>query len=225
MLNRYGLAVSVVASLALPQYCLARPLVPAEKRIIPYHADLPPCDDKAVLDRLSSRFAAKESDYWHSDLQIVSYDRIGAYGYRSNGADYIPRRYCSARAWLNNGKRHWTVYTIGEELGIIGFGFGLADYKFGLEWCVEGLDRGWAYGPGCQALRPIAQRLKRGEAAQYRWRAPVAGALPKLSVTPIKPLPAPALPSTTSSPSTPLSLPPPIPAPVAPLPPPATTTP
>lgn len=180
----------------------ARPIAPAEQRIIPWHADLPTCGTPAVLERLSSRFADKEAEYWHSDLQVVSFDRIGAYGVRANGRDYIPRRYCSARALLNNGRRHWTVYTIGEELGIIGFGFGLADYKFGLEWCVEGLDRGWAYGPGCMALRPVAQKFKRGEIAQYRWRANVSAPLAPLKVSVPRALPPPALPS-----SSPLALP------------------
>ena len=122
------MVLCLLAGAAFTPAASARPIVPAEQRIIPWHADLPDCGTPAVLERLSSRFAAKEAEYWHSDLQIVSYDRIGAYAYRANGRDYIPRRYCSARALLNNGRRHWTVYTIGEELGIIGFGFGLADY-------------------------------------------------------------------------------------------------
>ena len=202
-------AAACCAMAAAPAF--ARPVVPAEKRIIPWRADLPACDNPAVLDRLSSRFAAKEAEYWHSDLQIVSYDKIGAYGYRSNGADTIPRRYCSARALLSNGKRHWTVYAIGEELGIIGFAFGLADYKFGLDWCVEGLDRGWAYGPNCAALRPVLQPLSPRDAAVYKWRAPpqVPSSTLKLSLP--KPLPAPSLPALP--PSSPLALPPVPPAP------------
>ena len=200
----------ICAALTCASPVAARPIVPAEKRIIPWHADLPSCDNPAVLERLSSRFAAKETEYWHSDLQIVSYDRIGAYAYRANGRDYIPRRYCGARALLSNGKRHWTVYTIGEELGIIGFAFGLADYKFGLDWCVEGLDRGWAYGPNCAALRPVAQPLTPQDAAVYKWRAPPRAPSSTLKISIPKPLPAPILPA----------LPPtPVPAPAAPLPP------
>lgn len=207
------LVLCLLAGASLASVASARPIVPAEQRIIPWHADLPDCDNAAVLERLSSRFAAKEAEYWHSDLRIVSYDRVGAYGWRSNGRDYIPRRYCGARALLSNGKRHWTVYTIGEELGIIGFAFGLADYKFGLEWCVEGLDRGWAYGPGCAALRPVAQKLKRGEVSQYQWHTPVYAPAARLKVSLPKPLPAPALP-----PSSPLALPKPAPlAPPAPV--------
>ena len=208
----FGVAALMMLA-AAPAF--ARPIVPAEKRDIPWHADLPACDDPAVLDRLSSRFAAKESEYWSSKLEIVSYDKIGAYAYRANGADYIPRRYCGARALLNTGRRHWVVYTIGEELGIIGFAFGLADYKFGLEWCVEGVDRGWAYGPACAALRPVLVRLKRGEVTQNRWRAPVGSVFAPLRINAPKPLPAPALPKST--PSSPLALPPP-PAPVLPPP-------
>ena len=178
----------------------ARPIVPAETRIIPWHADLPACDNPAVLERMSARFEEKESKFWHSTLTIVSYDRVGQYGLRSNGRDYIPRRYCSGRALMNNGKRYWATYTIGEELGIIGFGFGLPDYKFGLDWCIAGLDRNWTYGAGCTAVRPIAQRLRRGELDRYR-PAPVVGAsITRLPVRPIKPLPVPIVPSAPTLP-------------------------
>ena len=39
------------------------------------------------------------------------------------------------------------VYSINEDLGIIGFGFGV-------EWCVGGLDRNDAYAPNCKMARP-----------------------------------------------------------------------
>ena len=212
MLNRLSLTVSacIIGALA-SMSALARPIVPAEERIIPWHADLPACDTKAVLDRLSSRFAEKEATYWHSALQIISYDRVGQYGLRSNGRDYIPRRYCSGRALMNNGKHYWATYTIGEELGIIGFGFGLADYKFGLEWCIAGLDRNWAYGPACTAVRPIAQKLRRGEMDRYRPALLTGQGISRLPMRPFKPLPLPVVPRLQAPPVVP-----PAAAPVAP---------
>jgi hypothetical protein len=213
MRNRVHLPLCIVAFGALSLTpTQARPLEPAEERIIPYSAKLPLCDTPSVLDTLASRFAAKESEYWHSSLQIVSYDRIGQSGFRTNGRDYIPRRYCSARALFNDGRRRWAVYSIGEDLGIIGFGFGLADYSFGLDWCVGGLDRGWAYGPGCEALKPIVGRVRRGEFARYK-QSPVTSVAPtRMQVAPIKPLPAPALPPLSNG-AAPPPLKPPIPAP------------
>ena len=42
---------------------------------------------------------------------------------------------------------HAIYYSIGEDTGIIG-----ADW--GVNFCVVGLDRSFAYGPGCRAAQP-----------------------------------------------------------------------
>jgi hypothetical protein len=125
----------------------ARPLMPAEQRVVPYTGNLPACNDPGVLGTITSRFSSKESEYWASGLQIASFDQIGEAGYRTNGPDFIPRRYCAARALLNDGRMHQVTYWIGENLGMIGIGYGV-------EWCVAGLDRNWAYAPNCRAARP-----------------------------------------------------------------------
>lgn len=140
-----ALALALFSGFAT-QPALARPLVPAEKRIRPFTADLPKCDDKGVLDRIADRFQQKESLYWKSTLEIKGFDHVGESGFRSNGLDYIPRRYCTARATLNDARRHQVTYWIGENLGIIGYGYGV-------EWCVNGLDRNNAFAPACRAAR------------------------------------------------------------------------
>ncbi len=138
-------AFSAASVLAAP--AMARPLMPAEQRVVPYYGNLPACDDPGVLGLITSRFSQKESEYWGSSLQIANFDHIGEAAFRVNGPDYIPRRYCSARALLNDGRMHQVTYWIGEGLGIIGFGYGVG-------WCVAGLDRNWAYAPDCRAARP-----------------------------------------------------------------------
>lgn len=124
----------------------ARPVTPAEKRISPFSADLPACGDSGVLGTISSRFQQKEYWFWKSPLEIVGYDRVRESGFRTNGADFIPRRYCTARASLNNRRKHEVVYWIGERLGIIGA-------SYGVEWCVIGLDRNDAFAPNCREAR------------------------------------------------------------------------
>ena len=59
----------------------------------------------------------------------------------------IPRRFCSATAKVSDG--HWRPvhYVIVEDTGLIGA-------SWGVEWCVTGLDRNWAYNPGCKMARP-----------------------------------------------------------------------
>lgn len=126
-------------------------VVPAEQRYSAYSANLPTCEDSGVLSRISDRFSQKESEFWSSTLQISGYDRIREIGFRANGLGYIPRRYCVARAMLNDMKDHLVIYDIQEDLGMIGWGYGV-------EWCVVGLDRNLAYAPACGALRPFAQR-------------------------------------------------------------------
>jgi hypothetical protein len=126
----------------------ARPLVPAERRYLPYDGMLRACGDPAVFERIQGRFHEREAEYWNTGLAILSFDDVREIGYRTNGQDYIPRRYCAARAYLNDERKiHQVFYSISEDLGIIGFGFGV-------EWCVSGLDRNDAYAPNCKMARP-----------------------------------------------------------------------
>ena len=148
-MRRDYLRAGAFAALALAAAgAAARPLVPAEQRYFPYTADIPACDDSWVLSRIQSRFSQKEGYYWNSTLEILSYDKISQYGLRTNGSDYIPRRYCSARATLSDGKTTIATYTIGEKLGMIGVGYGV-------DYCLSGYDRSWSYGYKCDALRPV----------------------------------------------------------------------
>jgi hypothetical protein len=48
---------------------------------------------------------------------------------------------------LSDGKMRTVHYSIIEDGGFAGFGQGV-------EWCVTGLDRNWAYNPRCKAARP-----------------------------------------------------------------------
>jgi hypothetical protein len=147
-----SLAVAIIAMLTFCGVAHAQGYsTPAEHRYSPYDADLPPCDDAGVLARISERFQQKESEYWNSTLQIGGYDRVRQIDFRANGLGYIPRRYCIARAQLNDQKPRNVIYAIQEDLGIIGIGYGV-------EWCVVGLDRNLAYAPGCQAVRPFLER-------------------------------------------------------------------
>jgi hypothetical protein len=125
----------------------ARPIVPAERRYSPFEGILPPCHDTAVLDRIRSRFADREKEFWSTGLLILGFDKIDEVGYRSNGLDHIPRRYCAGKVILNDQKARGVTYSIAEDQGNIGFGFGV-------EWCVTGLDRLDAYAPHCTMARP-----------------------------------------------------------------------
>lgn len=126
---------------------VARPLVPAERRYDSYSGRVAACNDPNVFERIQSRFQAREDEFWKSGLAIQGFDRVREIGMRSNGLDLIPRRYCMAQALMNDGKRREVSYTIAEDMGIIGWGFGV-------DWCVAGLDRNYAYAPNCKMARP-----------------------------------------------------------------------
>ncbi|MFT4099360.1 MAG: hypothetical protein QM651_19735 [Rhodoblastus sp.] len=125
----------------------ARPMTPAERRDMPLSPDMPGCGDPSVLADISSRFSSREG-YWDSGLSIDGFDGVAEIGYRSNGLDYVPRRYCVARAIFSDGGMRKVTYAIASDLGWLGV------LGYGVEWCVDGLDRNRAYGAACRAARP-----------------------------------------------------------------------
>jgi hypothetical protein len=112
-----------------------------------YDGILPPCDAQAALSKISSRFNMKENDFWHSDLQIVAFDKIREVAFRPWAGNAIPRRFCSAVVDISDGRRTVVHYSIGEDTGMIGM-------TWGVEWCVVGLDRNWSFNPACKMALP-----------------------------------------------------------------------
>jgi hypothetical protein len=104
-------------------------------------------DCEAALLTVMKQFREKESTFWNSSLEITGYGRIHEIAFRPWQSDNIPRRYCSGDVMLNDGRMRTVHYSIIEDGGFASFGQGV-------EWCVTGLDRNWAYNPGCRAARP-----------------------------------------------------------------------
>lgn len=99
-----------------------------------------------ALPVISSQFHEKEATFWNSPLEITGFARIHETAYRPWQSDNIPRRYCSGDAMLSDGKVRTVHYSIIEDGGFAGI-------DKGVEWCVTGLDRNWAYNPACRAAR------------------------------------------------------------------------
>ena len=110
-----------------------------------YEGRVGPCEK--ALGTITSQFQEKESNFWNSRLTIKAYGNIHEIAFRPWQSDNIPRRYCSGEVMTSDGKIHILNYSIIEDGGFAGFGQGV-------EWCVTGLDRDWAYSPGCRAARP-----------------------------------------------------------------------
>jgi hypothetical protein len=125
----------------------ARPLVPSERRYEPFDSVLPACADAAPLNEILARFHERETEFWRTGLEIVAFADVREIGFRSNGLDYIPRRYCQAHVQMSDAKLRSVSYSISKDFG------GIGD-QFGVEWCVNGLDRFDANAPNCKMARP-----------------------------------------------------------------------
>jgi hypothetical protein len=112
-----------------------------------YDALVPLCDDPSVLGKISTRFAHKETEFWNSNLEILGIERVREAAFRPWDAQTIPRRYCHGVAVVSDGRKrpvHYSISETGSWLGV----------TWGVEWCVVGLDRNWAFNPACRMARP-----------------------------------------------------------------------
>lgn len=112
-----------------------------------YDGAVPPCDWPTALATIQARFAKKEFRFWQSDLQIMDFKAIRQTAFRPWARGTLPRRFCSGRVLVSDGRWRALHYSIIEDGGMIGA-------HWGVEWCVVGLDRNWAYNPGCRMARP-----------------------------------------------------------------------
>ena len=110
-----------------------------------YDGEMGQCGD--ALRAISSQFAAKEGKFWNSSLEITGFADVHEVAFRAWASQSIPRRFCAASAMLSDGRAREVHYSIIEDGGFAGFGSGV-------EWCVVGLDRNWAYNPACKAAKP-----------------------------------------------------------------------
>ncbi|HEX9073417.1 MAG TPA: hypothetical protein VF852_15860 [Pseudolabrys sp.] len=110
-----------------------------------YDNVVPPCE--VGLDKIAYGFATKEGRFWNSDLHIVAFEGVRETAFDAWAPQTIPRRYCTGFARVSDGSRHRVNYWIGEDTGFIGA-------RWGVEWCVVGLDRNWAYNPACKMAAP-----------------------------------------------------------------------
>jgi len=106
---------------------------------------LPPCE--AALGDVASAFREKESRFWNSDLQIMNFAQVRETAFRPWSAQVATRRFCSAHAQVSDGVWRPVHFSIEAGMGEIGA-------TWGVQWCVVGLDRNWAYNPSCRMAKP-----------------------------------------------------------------------
>jgi hypothetical protein len=112
-----------------------------------YSSNVPLCSESGPLARIQKTFRTKEDRFWQSDLEIVDFKNVHEVALRPWVAGTIPRRFCSADALVSDGVKRRIYYSIIEDGGFF-------SVEYGVEWCVVGLDRNWAYNPHCKEARP-----------------------------------------------------------------------
>ena len=144
-------AVLLPLALLASSAALAREITPAERREVPFDDQFPVCHHPTVMEKIGTQFAEKEARFWNSILTILEVERIRPLAWKPWGLDYIPRRFCTGTALLSDGRRRRIDYSVREDLDL---GFVGQTKTWGVEFCVSGLDRNWAYEPNCKMARP-----------------------------------------------------------------------
>jgi hypothetical protein len=123
---------------------MAHAITPAENRYARYSAvPLPHCASPEVTGYVASWFQSREQIYWNTGLTIQGFDRVRETGLRPWGANYVPRRFCTARVHMSDGKLRRANYFVRESIGVFG-------NTWEVIWCVTGTDRHSTYAPGCE---------------------------------------------------------------------------
>jgi hypothetical protein len=142
------LAAALIASICSEPAAAANWLEKTFYMIGPrFDNQLPACDNWLTLSTIKHRFGTKEGRFWNSDLRITDFDQIKEVANSPWADGTIPRRFCSGRAQTSDGQWRTVRYSIVEDSGMIGA-------HWGVQWCVVGVDRNWAYNPDCKAAGP-----------------------------------------------------------------------
>jgi hypothetical protein len=110
-----------------------------------YDSKVSPCD--AFLEEIAQNFVTKEARFWNSKLYITGFTDVREIAFRPWQSGNIPRRYCTAQVAISDGKVRTMNFSIIEDGGFASIGDGV-------EFCIVGLDRNWAFNPACRMARP-----------------------------------------------------------------------
>lgn len=112
-----------------------------------YSGDVPACDEQSALNLIAQRFDETEKRFWSSDLTITQFERLSEIAFRPWGPGYLPRRYCHGTVYTSDARKRQIYYAIVESGGFVGA-------SWGVEWCIVGLDREYAFAPSCKMVQP-----------------------------------------------------------------------
>jgi len=111
-----------------------------------WRGSLPACTAPEVLSRVQQKIAYGSPRVLGYNLAIEQFETISD-GTAQRGKGFIDRRYCTAKAWLTNGKRSEVVFLIES-------GQGFASVGWNVESCLPGYDRWRVHDGWCRSIRP-----------------------------------------------------------------------
>jgi hypothetical protein len=112
-----------------------------------WRGSLPGCESPAVLAKVQSKIAYGSPRVLGYLLTIEQIDGIAQDDIDAHGTSLIDRRYCSATAWLSNGRKSEVVYLIEASQGFASIGYNV-------ESCLPSYDRWRVYDEWCRSIRP-----------------------------------------------------------------------
>lgn len=112
-----------------------------------WRGSLPDCAAPRVLSKVQAKIAYGAPRVLGYDLSIEAFESINQVAANEYGEGWIDRRYCSATAWLSNGKSSKVVYLIEATQGFASIGWNV-------ESCLPGYDPWRVYDRWCRAIRP-----------------------------------------------------------------------
>ena len=112
-----------------------------------WRGKLPACDEPQVLAKVQRKIAYGAPRVLGYDLAIETFDAIAQDAVKAYGRSLIDRRYCSAQAWLSNGRASEVVYLIEAKQGFASIGWNV-------ESCLPAYDRWRVYDAWCRSIRP-----------------------------------------------------------------------
>jgi hypothetical protein len=139
------LGTMLIGQARAADYYKAAPAPPVPGHV--YRA-LPACDEPSVLARISEKFAYQDRHITFTGLAIDRIGDIRERALKTGGPSLTDFRYCSATAWLSNGRTSEVVYLIeGPMKGPFSIGSNV-------ESCLPDFDPYRVYDARCRSIRP-----------------------------------------------------------------------
>ncbi|MXN63390.1 cytoplasmic protein [Stappia sp. GBMRC 2046] len=147
-ITRAILAAAIAAGLAGPALAadLAQPVEEPVYKEPVTDQRIPNCLNASVQRAVTRRVARAYPGYYDG-RKIANLDGVVETAYQIDNPSPLARRYCEGHATLSDGNIHRVYFKVVERQGFVGV-------SWGVEACLDGLDRWRVYDGYCRTVRP-----------------------------------------------------------------------